>query len=147
MAEGIITTLKNKFNEAGNDKLLEIYEVQALYNEITNQENIDGGKVSMIIEPESIDSVSLANDIKSNIDINNELDNGPTKDFVGETFYNLDDELSIYNFDYSPDELQKSTIDEGNETKVVSSNDYNFSDISNEEAPEELTDVPTDDEN
>ena len=142
MADGIITSLKKKFNGLGNERLMELYEVQSLYGDITNQINSEGSKVSMIIEPEEIDSVSLADDIKSNINTLNELDNGPTKNFEGETFYNLDDPNSVYNFDYSVDELQDNSTNSQNISNI-SSNDYNFSEIANDNSPEELTDVPS----
>lgn len=142
MAEGILTSLKKKFNELGNERLMELYEVQSLYGDITNQINSEGSKVSMVVEPDEIDSFALADDIKSNIDSINELDNGPTKDFEGETFYNLDDPNSVYNFDYSMDELQ-TNIPETEIKDTISSNDYNFSEIADENVPEELTDVPT----
>lgn len=141
MADGIITSLKKKFNGLGNERLMELYEVQSLYGDITNQINSEGSKVSMIIEPEEIDSVSLADDIKSNINTLNELDNGPTKNFEGETFYNLDDPTSVYNFDYSVDELQDNSTNSQNISNI-SSNDYNFSEIADDNSPEELTDVP-----
>lgn len=142
MADGIITSLKKKFNGLGNERLMELYEVQSLYGDITNQINSEGSKVSMIIEPEEIDSVSLADDIKSNINTLNELDNGPTKNFEGETFYNLDDPTSVYNFDYSVDELQDNSTNSQNISNI-SSNDYNFSEIADDNLPEELTDVPS----
>ena len=128
MADGIITSLKKKFNELGNERLIEIYEIQSLYADINNQINSEGSKVSMIIEPDDIDSVALAEDIKSNIDTINELDNGPTKNFEGETFYNLDDANSVYNFDYSLDELEGNipqNIKDPQLPENISSNDYN----------------------
>ena len=147
MSDGIISSLKKKFNEVGNERLIELYEVQSLYNDVTNQINSEGNKVSMVVEPEQIDSVKLAKDIRSNIDSINELDQGPTNNFDGETFYNLDDYNSVYNFDYSLDELQ-----ENEETPVepttpetttpIPSNDFNFSDISDNGIPEEIKDVP-----
>ena len=101
MPEGILSSLKKKFNELGNEKLIELYDVQSLYGEVTNIINTEGSKVSMAFEPEQIDSVQLASEIKSNIDSVNELDIGPTSNFSGETFYNLDDANALYNFDYA----------------------------------------------
>lgn len=150
MADGIITSLKKKFNELGNERLMEIYEIQSLYADINNQINSEGSKVSMIIEPDDIDSVALAEDIKSKIDTINELDNGPTKDFNGETFYNLDDANSVYNFDYSVDELEESVpqnIQDPQLPKNLSSSDYNFSEIVDEPTPEEINDVPPEETN
>ena len=135
------------FNEIGNERLIELYEVQSLYNDVINQVNSEGNKVSMIVEPEQIDSVKLAKDIRLNIDSINELDKGPTNNFDGETFYNLDDCNSVYNFDYSIDELQSN--DETSQEPVspeanttIPSNDFNFSDISENSIPEEIKDVP-----
>ena len=148
MADGIITSLKKKFNELGNERLIEIYEIQSLYADINNQINSEGSKVSMIIEPDDIDSVALAEDIKSNIDTINELDNGPTKNFEGETFYNLDDSNSVYNFDYSLDELEGNipqNIKDPQLPENLSSSDYNYSEIVDESTPEELNEVPTED--
>ena len=148
MADGIITSLKKKFNELGNERLIEIYEIQSLYADINNQINSEGSKVSMIIEPDDIDSVALAEDIKYNIDNINELDNGPTKNFEGETFYNLDDSNSVYNFDYSLDELEGNipqNIKDPQLPENLSSSDYNYSEIVDESTPEELNEVPTED--
>ena len=150
MADGIITSLKKKFNELGNERLIEIYEIQSLYAEVNNQINSEGSKVSMIIEPDDIDSVALAEDIKSDIDTINELDNGPTKNFEGETFYNLDDANSVYNFDYSVDELEESipqNIQDPQLPENISSSDYNLSEIVDESVPEELKDVPNEETN
>ncbi len=147
MPDGIISSLKKKFNELGNEKIIELYDVQSLYGEVTNLINIEGGKVSMAIEPEQIDSVQLASDIKANIDTVNELDIGPTNNYSGELFYNLDDANGVYNFDYAVTDGQSETIEEPVKEKPKSpvlSSDFNFSDISDETPPEELTDVPTD---
>ena len=147
MPDGIISSLKKKFNELGNEKIIELYDVQSLYGEVTNLINIEGGKVSMAIEPEQIDSVQLASDIKANIDTVNELDIGPTNNYSGELFYNLDDANAVYNFDYAVTDGQSETIEEPVKEKPKSpvlSSDFNFSDISDETPPEELTDVPTD---
>ena len=147
MPDGIISSLKKKFNELGNEKIIEIYDVQSLYGEVTNLINIEGGKVSMAIEPEQIDSVQLASDIKANIDTVNELDIGPTNNYSGELFYNLDDANGVYNFDYAVTDSQSENIEEPiiKEPKSpVLSSDFNFSDIPDESAPEELTDVPKD---
>ena len=147
MPDGIISSLKKKFNELGTEKIIELYDVQSLYGEVTNLINIEGGKVSMAIEPEQIDSVQLASDIKANIDTANELDIGPTNNYSGELFYNLDDANAVYNFDYAVTDGQSETIEEPVKEKPKSpvlSSDFNFSDISDETHPEELTDVPTD---
>ena len=101
----------------------------------------------MAIEPEQIDSVQLASDIKANIDTVNELDIGPTNNYSGELFYNLDDANGVYNFDYAVTDSQSENIEEPiiKEPKSpVLSSDFNFSDIPDESAPEELTDVPKD---
>ena len=147
MPDGIISSLKKKFNELGTEKIIELYDVQSLYGEVTNLINIEGGKVSMAIEPEQIDSVQLASDIKANIDTANELDIGPTNNYSGELFYNLDDANAVYNFDYAVTDGQSETIEEPVKEKPKSpvlSSDFNFSDIPDESAPEELTDVPKD---
>ena len=147
MPDGIISSLKKKFNELGNEKIIELYDVQSLYGEVTNLINIEGGKVSMAIEPEQIDSVQLASDIKANIDTVNELDIGPTNNYSGELFYNLDDANGVYNFDYAVTDSQSENIEEPiiKEPKSpVLSSDFNFSYIPDESAPEELTDVPKD---
>ena len=147
MPDGIISSLKKKFNELGNEKIIELYDVQSLYGEVTNLINIEGGKVSMAIEPEQIDSVQLASDIKANIDTVNELDIGPTNNYSGELFYNLDDANAVYNFDYAVTDSQSENIEEPiiKEPKSpVLSSDFNFSDIPDKSAPEELTDVPKD---
>ncbi len=147
MPDGIISSLKKKFNELGNEKIIELYDVQSLYGEATNLINIEGGKVSMAIEPEQIDSVQLASDIKANIDTVNELDIGPTNNYSGELFYNLDDANGVYNFDYAVTDGKTETIEEQVKEEPKSpvlSSDFNFSDISDETPPEELTDVPTD---
>ena len=147
MPDGIISSLKKKVNELGNEKIIELYDVQSLYGEVTNLINIEGGKVSMAIEPEQIDSVQLASDIKANIDTVNELDIGPTNNYSGELFYNLDDANGVYNFDYAVTDSQSENIEEPiiKEPKSpVLSSDFNFSDIPDESAPEELTDVPKD---
>ena len=147
MPDGIISSLKKKFNELGNEKIIELYDVQSLYGEATNLINIEGGKVSMAIEPEQIDSVQLASDIKANIDTVNELDIGPTNNYSGELFYNLDDANGVYNFDYAVTDSQPKTINEPviEEPKSpVLSSEFNFSDLPDETAPEELTDVPKD---
>ena len=159
MPEGILSSLKKKFNELGNEKLIELYDVQSLYGEVTNIINTEGSKVSMAFEPEQIDSVQLASEIKSNIDSVNELDIGPTSNYSGETFYNLDDANALYNFDYAvPNTQIDTTIEPSIEESVVEepvieepkspvlSSDFNFSDIPDESAPEELTDVPTDEQ-